>query len=167
MTTTKLLLNEGIATKEQTALYQQKVGSAGYAVYMTRPDISHTISQLVAQHLQNPSAQAMEAADRCIRFLWGTRKYALMFDGNDTEHEAFECASDAAFAGDTDTRKSSAGYVFKLFGAAVDWRAYKQDTVTTSSTEAELLAISSAAKETMGWVRFFDQIQLDLEHPVG
>lgn len=37
----------------------------------------------------------------------------------------------------------------KLFGGAVAWRANKQDTVATSSTEAELLAISQTAKEAI------------------
>jgi hypothetical protein len=36
-----------------------------------------------------------------------------------------------------------------LFGGAIGWRANKQDTVTTSSTEAELLALSQTAKEAI------------------
>ena len=37
----------------------------------------------------------------------------------------------------------------KLFDGAVTWRANKQDTVTTSSTEDELLAISKTVKEAI------------------
>ena len=37
----------------------------------------------------------------------------------------------------------------KLFGGAVAWRANKQDTVTTSSTKAELLAVPQTAKEAI------------------
>ena len=37
----------------------------------------------------------------------------------------------------------------KLFGGMVAWRANKQDTVTTSSTEAEFLAISQTAKKAI------------------
>lgn len=37
----------------------------------------------------------------------------------------------------------------KIFGGTVAWRANKQDTVTTASTEAELLAISQTAQETI------------------
>ncbi|RKK06388.1 hypothetical protein BFJ66_g17389 [Fusarium oxysporum f. sp. cepae] len=37
----------------------------------------------------------------------------------------------------------------KLFGGTIGWRANKQDTVTTSITEAELLALAQAAKESM------------------
>ena len=37
----------------------------------------------------------------------------------------------------------------RLLGGTIAWRSTKQDTVTTSSTEAELLALASAAKEVM------------------
>jgi hypothetical protein len=35
----------------------------------------------------------------------------------------------------------------KLFGGLVEWRANKQATVTTSTTEAELMALLQAAHE--------------------
>jgi hypothetical protein len=37
----------------------------------------------------------------------------------------------------------------KLFGGLVSWRANKQDTVTTLTIEAELLALAQAAKTSM------------------
>ncbi len=37
-----------------------------------------------------------------------------------------------------------------------------KQTVTTSSTEAELLALTDAAKEMSSWRRFFQSISLDL-----
>merc|ERR1711939_472438 len=61
------------------------------------------------------------------------------------------------------TRYSSDGYIIMLFGGAIDWRASKQKTVTTSSTEAELLALSNAASEMIWWKRVFNDISLDLE----
>ena len=67
-------------------------------------------------------------------------------------------SSDASFADDVDTRHSSQGYCFRLFGGLIDWKASKQRTVTTSSTEAELLAISTASKELIWWTRFFEAI---------
>ena len=68
--------------------------------------------------------------------------------GEMLELKVFECSSDAAFADNPD-RKSSFGYLFKLFGGPIAWKATKQATVTTSSTEAELLAISTASKEVL------------------
>ena len=64
----------------------------------------------------------------------------------------FKAFSDAAFA-DLDTR-SSEGYLFKLFGGPVDWRAIRQDSVTTSATEAELLALSHAGTQAHWCQRF-------------
>jgi len=49
----------------------------------------------------------------------------------------------------------------KLFGA-VAWRANKQDTVTTSSTEAELLALSQTAKEAIYISRLLQAFTLQL-----
>jgi hypothetical protein len=46
-------------------------------------------------------------------------------------------------------RKSSQGFATKLLGGLIAWRANKQNTVTTSTTETELLALSQAAKEAI------------------
>jgi hypothetical protein len=46
----------------------------------------------------------------------------------------------------------------------IDWHSAKQKTVTTSSTEAELLALTYATKETIWWRRFFQNIRFDPGH---
>jgi hypothetical protein len=56
-------------------------------------------------------------------------------------------ASDAAFADDLPTRRSSQGYLFMLYGMPIDWKATLQRSVTKSTTEAELLALPTAASE--------------------
>ena len=72
--------------------------------------------------------------------------------------------SDASFADDPETRHSSCGFALMLYGGIVHYKATKQKTVTTSSTEAELLAVSYLAKEYLWWMRLFDGIELDLNH---
>ena len=52
-----------------------------------------------------------------------------------------------------------------LFGGLIGWRANKQDTVTTSTTEAELLALSQAAKEGLYMSRLIQEIGVDLKQP--
>lgn len=76
-------------------------------------------------------------------------------------------SSDASFADDIQTRYSSQGYAFKLFGGLIDWKANKQKTVTLSSTEAELLAISQVGKETLWWSRLFDLLEFNPGHQVA
>ncbi|KAI1585668.1 hypothetical protein PtrCC142_012188, partial [Pyrenophora tritici-repentis] len=53
-------------------------------------------------------------------------------------------AADASFGDDVETRRSSAGYVFMLYGMPVDWKATVLRSVTRSTTEAELYALSAA-----------------------
>ncbi|MES7295843.1 Ty1/Copia family ribonuclease HI [Cutibacterium acnes] len=62
--------------------------------------------------------------------------------------------TDASFQTDTDDFRSQSGYVFCLNGGAVSWRSSKQDTVADSTTEAEYIAASEAAKEAV-WIRKF------------
>jgi hypothetical protein len=52
-----------------------------------------------------------------------------------------------------------------LFGGLIHWKASKQKTVTTSSTEAELLALTLTGKEYIWWLRHFKAINVQIEDP--
>ena len=80
------------------------------------------------------------------------------------DEEVLHLSSDASFADDPETRRSTQGYLMKLFNGPIIWQSSKQKTVTTSTTEAELLSLSHTAKETIGLYRLFRQIQFDPEH---
>jgi len=54
----------------------------------------------------------------------------------------------------------------KLFGGPIAWRANKQGTVTTSSTEAKLLALLQTAKEAIFISRLFKAMTLHLNEPL-
>lgn len=69
-------------------------------------------------------------------------------------------ASDASF-GDAGGRKSSQGFVAFLYGGPVLWQANKQRSVTTSTTEAELVALSAAARELIALERFLNYVTKD------
>ncbi|KAL0437816.1 UNVERIFIED_CONTAM: Retrovirus-related Pol polyprotein from transposon TNT 1-94 [Sesamum radiatum] len=57
--------------------------------------------------------------------------------------------------GDDDV-KSQSGFVFKLNGGVVAWKSSKQDTTADSTTEAEYIAASEAAKEAV-WMKNYIQ----------
>jgi hypothetical protein len=109
----------------------------------------------------NPSPQHCEAANRVLNYLNATRYLALQFGG---ENE-YEVHSDASFADSALDRKSSQAYAMKLFGSLIGWRANKQDTVTTSTTEAELLSLAQAAKEGLFQQRLISELGIELEKP--
>src|SRR3546814_18668385 len=51
----------------------------------------------------------------------------------------------------------------QLFGGTIGWRSNKQSTVTTSTTEAELLALAQAAKESMFISRLIKELGIQLD----
>lgn len=161
MRTGELFPYKGIATPASIHLFQQKVGSILYAAVITRPDIAFGASRL-ARFNHNPSPEHHRAADRLLSYLLSTQSHALQFGDEDD----FVVASDASFGDNTLDRKSSQAYVMKLFGGVIGWRANKQDTVTTSTTEAELLALAQAAKEAMYVNRLINElgVSLDSQH---
>jgi hypothetical protein len=126
-----------------------------------RPDVART-AQKLAEFLTNPSPSHRAAADRAISYLYGTRTMAIEYNSG-LEQPVFQCSSDAAYADDVATRRSTEGYLFSLFGGPIDWRCTKQRTVTTSTTEAELLTLSHTATQLFWWERFFTNLTLDLK----
>jgi hypothetical protein len=113
----------------------------------------------LSRFLVNLSPTHQEAADRVLLYLQNTQGLALQLGGEDD----LLVASDASFADNTLDRKSSQAYVIKLFGGLIGWRASKQDTVTTSTTEAELLALSQAAKEALYVSRLITELSVRLD----
>jgi hypothetical protein len=155
----ELVKNEGEATKQEIKSYQEKVGSALYTAIMLRPDIAYAVSKL-SHFLTNPSTQHFKAIDRVIMYLYRTRTEGIQY-GNYNGPNLTICG-DASFADDPETRRSSHGYIVIMFGGPILWKAARQSTVTTSTTEAELLALEHVTKETVAIKRFFDELTLDL-----
>ncbi|RDI79294.1 hypothetical protein Vi05172_g10739 [Venturia inaequalis] len=121
-----LLKHSGTASPSQVFSYQQKIGSINFAATTTRPDVAKAVL-LLSEHLQNPSPDHIEAANQCLRYLYTTRYYGITYSGTSSSNSAnaFVAASDASFADDRETRHSSDGYTFSLFGGLVDWSAKK------------------------------------------
>ena len=140
--TEPLVKNTKQASPQEIHSYQQKVGSINFAAVTTRADIAFSASKL-SEFLTNPSDQHQEASMRVLQYLDHTKYYTIVYYGEMMEPEtAMIASSDASFADDVETRHSSQGYAFKLFEELIDWKATKQKAVTTSSTEAELLALT-------------------------
>ena len=62
--------------------------------------------------------------------------------------------ADCDWAGDATDRKSTTGFLFKVFGATVTWCTRKQNSVAVSSTKAEYVALSKAPREGVWLVNF-------------
>jgi len=78
-----------------------------------------------------------------------------------TQNSGLVGFTDSDFAGDLDDRKSTSGYVFTLAGGAVSWKSKKQSLVSLSSTEAEYVSCSEAAREAIWLRRLYHEITKD------
>jgi hypothetical protein len=132
--------------------YASAVGSLMYAMLCTRPDISHAVS-VVSRYQSNPGPEHWSAVKHILRYLRNTKHYFLVYGSEDLTVPGY---TDSDFQSDIDDRRSTSGFVFLLGKGAFSWRSFKQSTTADSTTEAEYVAASEAAKEAV-WIRKFLQ----------
>jgi len=84
-----------------------------------------------------------------MQYLRGTLNFGLVYSRDGSK----DCTgySDADWVGDTDDRKSTSGYLFRISRTAVSWRSKKQTCVTLSTAEAEYMALANATQEAI-WI---------------
>ena len=101
----------------------------------------------VAKFCAKPNKQHWTAVKRILRYLKGTQHFGLLYKSTLAEN----CTGylDADWGGDLDDRKSTSGYFFQMGGA---WKSKKQTCVALSTAEAEYVALSSAAQESL-WLQ--------------
>ena len=148
----KLNVPDGESRLADRNMYQQIIGGLQYVANGTRPDFAFIVNAL-SRYNSAPTELHMTALKRVLRYLKGTQDLALNYSRGTTP--ALVAFSDADWAGDTETRKSTSGNVFLMCGAAVTWANRKQASVTLSTVEAEYMALSLAAQEAM-WLRQFE-----------
>lgn len=155
---TILSLESNSLPEGKTFPYREAIGSLMYLSITTRPDIAFAVN--VASRFQaNPGQVHWNAVKRIFRYLKSTAAYGIEYSS------ATDCLcqligySDADFANDVDSRKSTSGYVFKISNGPVTWCSQKQTAVSTSTTEAEYIAASTAVKEIL-WLR---QLLIDID----
>jgi hypothetical protein len=127
------------------------IGSIGYCATAVRFDISHAVSVL-SQHLARPCNKVIEAAKRIIKYLAGTRDFAITWMSSALEEEqgcdnVIIGAVDTSFAMDAMMQKSHGGFINFVNNGAVSWKSGLQSIVTLSRCEAEYVALCSEVCE--------------------
>ena len=102
--------------------YRAIVGALGWLNQGTRPDISHTYSEL--SKFKDGKIKGRE-----LNRLWGW--------------------VDTDFAFDLDTHQSHRGYIIMMNGWTISWRSVKQKSVSLSTAEIEWYAASETGKELL------------------
>ncbi|KAL3523497.1 hypothetical protein ACH5RR_016331 [Cinchona calisaya] len=132
--------------------YASAIGSIMYAMLCTRPDVSYALS-ITSRYQSDPGESHWTAVKNILKYLRRTKDVFLVYGGLEKEL-VVNGYTDASFQSDRDDFRSQSGYVFCLNGGAVSWKSSKQATIADSTTEAEYIAASDAAKEAV-WIRKF------------
>jgi hypothetical protein len=109
------------------------------------------------------------AAMHVLRYLRGLPSLDLVYTSlksNVVTKLRLELFTDSDWAADRHDRKSISGYVLYLNGMLIDWLARKQHVVSTSSTEAEFIALVDGIKDLLFVVQLLEEF-FDVELPVN
>ena len=126
--------------------YREAVGSLMWLSTMTRPDISNAV-HAVAHHSHNRTDRHWKAVLKVMAHLHGTKGMGLAFlRGSGLDLTAY---SDADHADKSNDKRSVSGTVITLGGAAVSWASSTQRCVTSSTAEADYVALGEGVKEAL------------------
>ena len=166
---------------ENHAIYRSMIGGLLYAAITTRVDIAHGVGQL-SRFLENPTENHMKLTIHLFKYLKHTSNLGLLLgereskefglklnirygkgtiDGKSktdktVKEEPISAMSDSNWGSDEVDRRSVTGVIVTYYGSPVSWFSKRQPTVALSSTEAEYMALTSAAQEVtwfQTWMR--------------
>ena len=125
-----------------TTAYQQIVGSLLHIANFTRPDIGFAVGQL-CRFMSAPRAIHTDLAYRVLKYLKRTQSAKLTYTRTDNSVNIY---TDANYGNGAETKSTSGGLVF-VCGNLVNWWSQRQQIVATSTMEAKIAAIKTAAQE--------------------
>ena len=103
--------------------YASAIGCIMNATIFTSPDIAHAVGVL-SRYITTPGKEHWTTIKRVFRCLCGTIGFSICYHGN-SEDVGVHGFIESDWNGDIDGRRSTNGYVLKLFGGVVSWMSRK------------------------------------------
>lgn len=147
-------------TPDKRFPYLEFIGKLNYLARSTRPDLSFVASHL-ATFCSTYQKEHWEACLDVMRYIKGTLEASIIYSVDSSDEPVGY--SDADYASDAGDRKSISGYGFQYAGGMISWKSKKQPVVAHSSSESELIALDSAAREALWLTSLFER----LRHPIS
>ena len=132
---------------DETIKYRNLIGELLYISTGTRLHITYSVNYL-SRFQSCYDSTHFKYAMRILKYLYKTKHLKLTYRCNSNE-DKLDCMVDSDFAGDNIDRKSTTGFVIRMFGNIIYWKAQKQRTVTKNSTFAEYITLSEATTEIL------------------
>jgi hypothetical protein len=142
--------------------YASDFGILMYAMVCTQSDISHAMGVL-RKYMLTPGKEHWTVVKRVFKYLCGTKYYVICYQGktggdNELNVPRFFYAN---WDRDLDRRRSTNGYVFKMFSGAISWMSKRQEVVALSTTEVEYMAATHGRKEVVWLQRLCSGIKFE------
>ena len=109
------------------------LGALLYLSMNTRTDIVYAVG-LLSRVGSKPTVQTCHLVVYLMQYVRGTVSCGIRFSGSIFDMHVF---TDADWAGDVLTRRSTTGYVVFAAGGPLAWQSKLQTTVATSSMQSE------------------------------
>ncbi|CAI5947965.1 unnamed protein product [Closterium sp. NIES-64] len=140
---------------EPSGPYPELVGCLMYLMTCTRPDLAYPLS-LLARYVAPGRHRKVQwdAAKTVLRYLYSTSGMGLVLGGRGSV--VLTGHSDASWANDHATQRSSQGYTFSLGFGSVSRRSTRSSSVLGSSCEAKIYAGAMAAQE-LRWLTYLGE----------
>jgi len=135
------------------------IGCLLYLAGCTRPDILFAVNK-ASRRTSNPNLEDWINVIKIFRYLKGHPRYGLKFKNSNT----FDIYVDADYGGDTETRKSTTGYIIMMNGAPTSWYSKLQNCVSTSTMESEYYAIDECAKHCLWYKNIFKELNMNIKY---
>ena len=133
------------------------IGAVGHLACWGRPDLRQAI-YFMARYQARPSVRHYRILKNILRYLQGTKDLTLTFGQRSfNDKSPLVCMVDSDYIGTGDNCYSTTGYLFWFYGCPILCDSRKQTAVSCSTTEAELIAASMAAKTGQYLRRLIEQ----------
>jgi hypothetical protein len=136
-------------SSDRSVAFRSLVAKVQYLAMKVRPDILPTVSHL-ASRVTKCTVEDWSKLKRLFSYLSNTLNYGLSYKRG--EPVALTAYIDASHATHMEDGTSRTGVVIMLAGGVVCSKSFRQSIVTTSSTEAELVALTEGTNHLL-WLR--------------
>jgi len=137
--------NGGTAYPELVKPFQEKCGSLMYSSNSCRPDCTQAVHRL-CQAMACPTPELMLEIDIVMGYLDKHKHLGITYDADESHLKG---QADASW----ETHKSTSGWCISWQNAVISWGSRRQKCVALSSCEAEIVALSEAAKDFINYCK--------------
>ena len=132
---------------KRQSIYRSIVARLQYAATWVRFDISYTVAQL-ARFCASAGPKHWAALHHVIEYLSKYPSLKLEYRRITSGPKGLDGFCDADW-GNSSTRRSTTGTIFRYNGAPISWRSKQQKTISLSTAEAEYYSASEGAVQAL------------------